>query len=98
MKNKKDDEFFDFVEPEDHQEIAAFRDLEEKKYCKDGFESVYPSDPNLLEKLNDVKKERGEDSDKDEDEDDYNMNNSELVQVDKLEKPYILLQVPRSEK
>lgn len=98
MKNKKDDEFFDFVEPEDHQEIAAFRDLEEKKYCKDGFESVYNSNPNLLEKLNDVVKEREDDLDYDNEADNIDMNNSELVQVNKLEKPYILLQVPHSEK
>ena len=48
MKNSKQDEFFDFVEPETDGEIEAFKDLAEKNYRKDGFETNFPSTPNLL--------------------------------------------------
>ena len=84
MKNTKQDEFFDFIEPEDDDEIAAFRELEDKNYRKDGFENASSANLKDLEIREKIGDEEG----------DLKMNESELVEVDKLEKPYILLQVP----
>jgi len=88
MKNTQQDEFFDFVEPDD-DEIAAFRELEDKNYRKDGFENTFPSTATL--------NNLGLKAEDDEDElnnHEMNLNESQLVEVDTLEKPYILLQVP----
>ncbi len=89
MKNTQQDEFFDFVEPDDDDEIAAFRELEDKNYRKDGFENTFPSTATL--------NNLGLKAEDDEDElnnHEMNLNESQLVEVDTLEKPYILLQVP----
>jgi len=96
MKNTQQDEFFDFVEPDDDDEIAAFRELEDKNYRKDGFENTFPSTATLNNLGVKAENEQGPGED-DEDElnnHEMNLNESQLVEVDTLEKPYILLQVP----
>ncbi len=100
MKNTNKDEFFDFVEPDDENEIAAFRELEGENYRKDGFENTFPSMA-TLNKLGLKKDDSKEATDNDEENDvdnenneTLNLNDSQLVEVETLEKPYILLQVP----
>lgn len=99
MRNQKQDEFFDFVEPETDGEIEAFKDLAEKNYRKDGFETNFPSTPNLLNLV--IDPETGSrkyyvDGEDEEDEDvDQELDQSELMPVNNLEKPYIILQVPQ---
>ena len=43
---KEKDQYFDFIEPEDQNELKSFGILEEKKYIKDGISAV--ADPALL--------------------------------------------------
>jgi hypothetical protein len=97
MKNSKQDEFFDFVEPETDGEIEAFKDLAEKNYRKDGFETNFPSTPNLLNAV--IDPETGtrlvDGKYPDDENTDQEFSESELVPVSSLQRPYIILQVPK---
>lgn len=99
MRNQKQDEFFDFVEPETDGEIEAFKDLAEKNYRKDGFETNFPSTPNLLNLVIDPetgsRKYNVDGADEEDEEMDQELDQSELMPVNNLEKPYIILQVPK---
>lgn len=96
MRNQKQDEFFDFIEPETDGEIEAFKDLAEKNYRKDGFETNFPSTPNLLNLVIDPETgSRKYYDDEEENEMDHELDQSELMPVNNLEKPYIILQVPQ---